>query len=172
MALFVPPISDYKPFYIQFATGAAKNILTEYSVVIKAHDYPSAFRAKEPYKNQWKDENGDEEYISPDGLFVEAFTFKLECAMFARGASEAAAIEDLKTGIRAFQNALKGGFFKTYDAWTGFGFQDVRLVEFPTPSENAYSSWDDATRVIFSVTVKVNDPVTLMKLQNGSIVEA
>ena len=170
--LYVPPISDYKPFYIQFATGEAKNIMTDYSVVIKAHDYPSAFKAKEPYKNQWKDEHGDEEYIASTGLYMEAFTFKLECAMFARNTTEAGAIADLKTGMRAFQNALKGGFFKTYDEWTGFGFQNVRLVEFPTPSESSYSSWKEATRIIFSVTLKVNDPVTLMKMQNGSIVSA
>lgn len=181
--LYVPPISDYKPFYIQFASGAAKNILTDYKVVIKTHDYPLNFKVKEPYKNQWKDQHGDEEHIGSSGLYLEAFTMKLECAMFASGASLDTAIEDLKTGVRTFQNALLAGFFKTYDSWTGYGFQDVRLVEFPAPSNDAYEAWGDTrhtspqstdykARVIFSFTIKINDPKTLMKLSSGNIVAA
>ena len=181
--LYVPPISDYKPFYIQFASGAAKDILTDYKVVIKNHEYPLNYKAKEPYKNQWKDAHGDEEFIGSNGLYLEAFTIKFECAMFASGASLDSAIEDLKTGVRTFQNALAGGMFKTYDSWTGYGFQEVRLSEFPTPQQDAYKAWDETVpsstpsknhkaRVIFTVTLKINDPKTLMKLSNGSIVAA
>ena len=182
--LYVPPISDYQPFYVQLASGTAKNIMTDYKVVIKTHDYPAAFKVKEPYKNQWKDEHGDDEYIGSSGLYLEAFTMKLECAMFASNSTLAGAIDDLKAGVRVFQNALLGGFFKTYDSWTGYGFQNVRLVEFPMPAQDAYRAWDETrptnpsstkdykARVIFTVTIKINDPKTLMKLQDGSIVAA
>lgn len=171
--LYTPPISDYKPFYIQFATGYAQDIRSAFSVIVKTHDYPSTLKVKEPYKTQWKDEDGDEEYIAPDGLKYEAFTFKMECAMFSRGASLDAAIADLKSGVRAFQNALSRGFMKTYDGWTGFGFREVRLQEFPAPSEDAYETWGKGARVIFSVTLKVNDPRTSMKYNpaNNFIVE-
>lgn len=158
--LYVPPIFDYKPFYVQFRVGNAIDILDTYKVVVKAHDYPSVLKVKEPYKNQWKDQHGDEEYIDPLGLKYEAFTFKLECAMFARGND---AISELKTGLRAFQNALAQGFFRTYDAYTGFGFKDVRLSEFPAPADDAYDLYGQYTRLIFSVTLKVNDPATSMK---------
>lgn len=168
--LYVPTISDYQPFYIQFASGDAMDIKTVYSVVVKAHDYPSSFKVKEPYKNQWKDEHGDEEYIPSSGLPIEAFTFKLECVMFAKNSTDAGAIADLNAGIRAFQSSLRSGMFKTYDAYTGFGFQNVRLVEFPNSNAADYDVMGGMSRVIFSVTLKVNDPVTHMVLSGSNIV--
>lgn len=168
--LYVPTISDYKPFYIQFDGGAAKDILNEYKVVVRAHEYPLTLKVKEPYKNEWKDEHGDEEYIGQSGLYLQAFTYKLKCAMFANGLTLDYAISDLKSGVRAFQNALLGGFFKTYDSWTGFGFQNVRVSEFPLPENSDYRVWGESARVLFTVTLKVNDPKTLMRLSSGSIV--
>ena len=171
--LIVPNISDYRPFYIQFQTGFAQNILETFKVVVQVRDYPSALKVKEPYKNQWKDQHGDEEYIAPDGLKFESFTLKVQCAMFARAASTDTAIADIKSGIRAFQMALSKGFMKIYDAYTGFGFKDVRLQEFPQPTEDAYEVWNGSTRLLFSFTLKVNDPVTSMKYSpaNNFIVE-
>lgn len=182
--LYVPPISDYKPFYIQFASGNAQDILTQYSVVVKAHDYPISYKVKEPYKNQWKDQNGDDEYIPSTGLKVEAFTFKLECAMFAKptpagqGIAAQTANEALSAGVLAFKDALVSGAFKTYDAYTAFGFKEVRLQEFQMPAQDAYVVWDSrngssmdhTARVIFTVILKVNDP-TNMVLSGSNIVE-
>ena len=179
--LYVPPISDYKPFYVQFPTGSAQDIQSTFSVTVKAHDYPSAYKAKEPYKNQWKDEHGDDEYIPTTGLLIEAFIFKMKCVMFAKASTEEAAIEDLNEGIRAFRSAMSSGFLKTYDAYTGFGFQMVRLVEFQQPGQDDYDVFYErftsphssvnnfgVARVIFDVTLKVNDPVTHMVLDTDS----
>lgn len=167
--LYVPPISDYKSFYIQFATGNAIDIKNTYSVVVKTHDYPSEMKVKEPYKNQWKDEHGDDEYIGAAGLYAEAFTFRMECVMFANGNTARA---DLEAGVTAFEQALRsGGLFKTYDAWTEYGFKDVRLSEFPKVGEKDFYKWTDGVRVIFSVVLKVNDPITHMVLSNNQIVE-
>lgn len=175
--LYVPPISNYKPFWIQFSTGNAIDIKSQYSVIVKTHDYPMAFKVKEPYKNQWKDEHGDEEYIPSDGLMVEAFTFKLECVMFAKptsasqGVAAQTANEVLCKGIRDFRAALLAGEFKTADEWTGFGFQHVRLQEFPMPGNEAFDEMDGLARVIFTVVLKVNDPVTHMKKSGDNITE-
>ena len=171
--LYVPSISDYKPFYIQLATGFAIDLLANNSVIVRARDYPSSLKVKEPYKNQWKDQHGDEEYIDPRGLKFEAFTLNLDCAMFARNSTELLAIKDLKTGMRAFQNLLSGGFFKIYDSYTGYGFRNVRLQEFPKPEDEAFSVWNNCTRLLFSVVLKVNDPVTSMvyNATNNFIVE-
>ena len=169
--LYVPNISDYKPFYIQFSYGAAQDILSIYSVVVKAHDYPSVLKVKEPYRNSWHDQHGDDEYIPESGLCIEAFTFKLECAMFSRNNTTATAIADLNEGIRAFQTALRSGAFKTYDAYTGFGFRNVRLSEMSLVSSENYRVEGNQARVIFSLTLKVNDPVTHMVLSGTNIVE-
>lgn len=169
--LYVPAISDYKPFYIQTGNSAI-DIREVYKVIVKTHDYPMSLKVKEPYKNQWKDEHGDDEYIPQGGLKLEAFTFKMECVMFAKGGTLEAAIGDLKSGVTAFRNAiLAAGMFKTFDSWTGWGFQQVRVQEFPTPTSDDYGAWRDYARVVFSVTLKVNDPFTNMVLSNGQIVE-
>ena len=173
--LYVPPIRDYKPFYIQVGTAqTATDIKDTYKVVVKTHDYPSYRKPKEPYKNDWKDEHGDDEYLAQ--MFYEAFTFKAECVMLASGSTARA---DLKAGVLAFQNALSGEF-KVYDSWTGFGFQHVRLSQFPIPTDGNYDVFEtrigntiqEYARVIFTVEFKVNDPVTQMKLQNNNIVTA
>jgi hypothetical protein len=168
--LYVPSIDVYYPFYVQYGSNTLTNVLETYKVVIKTHDYPVAQKAKAPYKNQWKDEHGDDEYIGSNGLYFEAFTFTLECAMFATALTEAQAIVDLNTGIRAFRTFLSSGLFKVYDEWTGFGFKDVRLSEFPMPEQGAYDSWGEGTRVIFKVVLKVNDPATHMVISNNNIV--
>lgn len=173
--LYIPPIRDYKPFYIQVGTAqTATDIKDAYKVIIKSHDYPSSRRIKEPYRNNWKDEHGDDEYLAQ--TYYEAFTFKVECVMLASGLTARA---DLKEGVIAFQNALSGEF-KMYDSWTGFGFQHVRISQFPMPSDGNFGSFYitnptthervEYARVIFTVEFKVNDPVTQMKLQNNTIV--
>lgn len=173
--LYVPPIRDYKPFYIQSGTAqTATDIKDTYSVVVKTHDYPSFRKPKEPYKNNWFDEHGDDEYLAE--MYYEAFTFKAECVMFASGSGARA---DLAAGVRAFQNALAGEF-SIYDDWTGFGFNGVRLSQFQMPSEGNFSVFrvksgsttTEYTRLIFTVEFKVNDPVTRMVYSNGAIVEA
>lgn len=170
--LYVPPIrGEYHPFYIQLnGAASAVDVKAIYSVIVKTHDYPSFRKPKEPYKNDWKDEHGDDEYT--EQMFFEAFTFKAECVMFAKGSTETSAISDLKEGITDFMDFLSGGEFSTYDGWTGFGFRHVRLSEFKMPGEGDYDTMDGMSRVIFTVDFKVNDPMTMMKLQNGSIVTA
>lgn len=150
--------------------SSAVDVKSVYSVIVKTHDYPSFRKPKDPYKNDWKDEHGDDEYI--EEMYFQAFTFKAECVMFAKGETEDAAIADLKEGVTDFMDALSNGEFKTYDGWTGFGFQHVRLSEFQMPGDGNYDTLDGMSRVIFTVEFKVNDPMTLMTLNNGSIVTA
>ena len=158
--IYVPPITDYRPFYVQYSGGKALDLRDEYAVVVKAHDYPLALTPKAVYANNWKDEDGEEEYIGLKGLFFEPFTYTLECVMFARAASQDVAVADLTAGMRGFVNALARGLFRVYDAWTGYGFQNVRLAEVPMPQEGSFTAWEGGARLIFSVKMKVNDPRT------------
>lgn len=169
MALTVPHITDYKPFYIQRTDENAVDLKDALSVVVKSHNYPMALTPKNVYANTWLDAHGDEEYIGTSGLYFQAFTFKLECVMFAYSSiSEQQAIVDLRNGVRAFRSFLSQGFFKTYDVWTGFGFQNVRLSGFSMPSDDDYQVWNSMARIIFEVELKVNDPVTRMVLTESS----
>ena len=172
MAIYVPQISGYEPFYIQRdGDASATNILSAYGVIIKDSGYPMNRKAKAPYNNDWKDRSGDDEWNRV--INYEAFNYTFVCALFARNVNgDSAARQELKDGIRAFQNFIKNGEFKFYSAYTKFGFQRVRIEEFHDPGEAGFRTFGDAARVIFSFTVKVNDPVTDMVLSNNQIVEA
>ena len=62
---YTPNIPDYKPFYIQCEDDAsAKNTATEWGLVAKTNPYPALPDPKEPYKNDFADEDGEEEAIS------------------------------------------------------------------------------------------------------------
>ena len=170
MAIFVPPLNNYAPFYIQRATDAsAINIQTTYGVTILVHEYPSRRKVKQPYKNDWKDQHGDDEYT--EHLFYEAFTLTLKCCILTNEANASTSRQEIKAQIRNFQNAISEGEFKIYDDWTKFGFRKVRIDEFPAISEGDFDNLDGHCRLIFNMVVKVNDPITNMVLSNGQIVE-
>lgn len=170
MAIYVPPISDYAPFYIQRSIDAtAVNIQTAYGITIMVHEYPAKRKVKEPYKNDWKDQHGDDEYT--DYLFYEAFTITLKCVIFTLESDSSTSRQELKSQLRNFQNAIAQGEFKIYDDWTKFGFQKVRVSEFREIGEGNFSNWDGRCRLIFDLVLKVNDPITNMVLSGGSIVE-
>lgn len=171
MSIFVPSLRDYAPFYIQRATDAsAINIQTTYGVTILVHEYPSKRKVKQPYKNDWKDQHGDDEYTTH--LYYEAFTLTLKCCILTNESSSSASRAEIKAQVRAFEDAIREGEFKIYDDWTKFGFQKVRIDEFPQIGEGDFDNLDGHCRLIFNVVLKVNDPMTDMVLSSGSIVDA
>lgn len=167
MAIYIPPISNYAPFYIQRDIDAsAVNIQSVYGVTILSPEYPAKRKVKQPYKNDWKDQSGDDEYN--DYLFYEAFTLNLKCVIFTLESTSDSARAELAKQMRNFLNAIAQGEFKIYDDWVKFGFQKVR---FDSNSDCDFDAWNTRARLRFNLTLKVNDPITSMKLQNGSIVE-
>lgn len=134
------------------------------------HDYPSKRKVKEPYKNDWKDRDGDDEWA--DSLNYEAFTLSLKCVIFTKAANSSASRQELKDAVRVFQNAIKDGEFRVWDDWTKYGFQKVRIEEFPDINEGDFDEKDGHCRLIFDVVFKVNDPTTEMTFSNNKIVEA
>lgn len=171
MAIYLPPLNSYAPFYIQRGTDtAAINIRTEYGVTIMVHEYPSKRRVKEVYKNDWKDRDGDDEWN--ESLNYEAFTLKMKCVIFTASSNSSDSRQELKNAVRSFQNAIRSGEFKIYDDWTKFGFRKVRLDEFPDIGDGNFDEMDGHCRLIFDITLKVNDPTTEMTFSNNRIVEA
>ena len=170
---YVPYILNYKPFYIQ-ATGdsTAKNTATEWGLVAKSNPYPAMPEPKEPYKNDWKDENGDEEYLA--SVFYKSFTFDVQFYVktydtVVNNVVTKTAAEALREQVASFFTHIKTGEFKVYDAYTGLGRQRVRYANYSEDS-NGFITRDNWARLIFKVTFKVNDPITAMTLTGGSIV--
>lgn len=174
MAIYVPQILGYEPFYIQRdGDTTATNILSSYGVIVKDSGYPMNRKAKAPYNNDWKDRDGDDEWNQR--IVYEAFDYTFECAIFTRNSNgDQEARQELYAAARSFQNFIRNGEFSFYSAYTRFGFRRARVQEFHDPGASGFSTFGDTARVIFSFTVKVNDPTTDMRYNgsNNKIVEA
>jgi hypothetical protein len=165
---YTPPIEDYKPFYIQTESDtAALDTAEQWGLVSKTNPHPALPQMKEPYRNEWKDEDGDEEYVTD--THFESFTFKQGFYVKAYGTTVEEAAKTVRSQMNALFEKIRKGEFKVYDAYTGLGWQKVRYVGH---EEHSYKARDTWARCIFSVEFKVNDPVTAMTLTNGVITEA
>jgi len=163
MAVNNPEISNYKPFYIQYGENAiASDTRATWGLIAKTNPYPILPTPKEPYKNDWKDQDGDDEYNTV--MKYEAFVFDVSFYIRASGSTAAS---DIRGAIATFFNAIKQGEFKIYDAYTAIGRQKVRYAGY---KEESFSDYGGKARCIFTVTFKVNDPVTLMKLNDSNAI--
>lgn len=126
-------------------------------------------KVKDPYKNDWKDEDGDDEYI-PDVMCKESYNIKLNLAMkilhFHKTITEDDAVL-IGRSMRRFVNYLiYGGEFMVYISDNGFGRRNVRFESYDEdarvmhmPATTKYQGVVEYESVIkFSVTLKVNDP--------------
>ena len=111
-------------------------------------------KVKEPAKRQWPDEHGDDEYISSDGLYLEAYEMKVEFAC-----KKTESLTDVRVAVGNFLEYLRSaGMMKLYSSYTRIGRQNVRLS---SVDDNAkWKVQDGVEYLIFSVTFKVNDPKT------------
>ena len=115
-------------------------------------------KTKDPAKRTWYDEHGDEEYIPSEGLYAEAYTMKVEFGC-KKANDSMASVNDVRLKVGAFIDYLRtAGMMKMYSKHTRIGRQEVRLE---SVDDNAkWISDDNGEFLIFSVTFKVNDPVT------------
>lgn len=169
---YTPNISGYKPFYIQAeGDSAAKDTAVQWGLVAKTNPYPAMPEPKEPYKNDFPDENGDDEYTA--AMRYQAFTFQVQFyvktfdVVTGNTVTKTAAAV-LREQVASFFDHIKNGEFKVFDSYTGLGRQKVRYDGYEE-EEGAFKARRNWARLIFTVTFKVNDPVTFMTLSSGSI---
>lgn len=165
--VWLPFIKDYKPFYIQCEGDAsALDTAAKWGLVAKTNPYPALPTPKDPYNNEWEDENGDDEYVTL--LYYESFTFDVEFYLKAYAETGKDAVTVMRGQMSDFFEHIRNGEFKVYDAYTGIGRRKVRYAGY---EEGEFKARDDWARITFTVTFKVNDPVTFMRLQDGVITE-
>lgn len=163
---YVPDMRDYKPFYIQAAGDTAATDTAEaYGLVAKTNPFFAVPEPKDVYCNDWKDEDGDDEYT--DEMHYKSFTFSVEFLIMVKDSDTAAS--DINTQMQQFFDKVRSGEFMIYDAYTGLGFRNVRLsdcsndkIEFKARDRWAYA--------FIEVKFKVNDPVTRVYLNDGALV--
>lgn len=160
----VPNIVNYKPFYIQTNNdGLARNTI-QWGLVAKTNPYPLLPNPKEPYKNDWHDENGDDEYNKK--MYFEPIEFSVSFYIKAYDSTGESAEESIRKSVDDFFSLIREGEFRIYDTYNGIGRQKVRYAGY---EEEEFTRRDDWARAIFQVKFKVNDPVTRMVLKTGSI---
>lgn len=164
---YVPSIDNYHPFYIQTGSDATAWDTTTYGLVAQSQPFPDNCEVKEPYKNDWFDENGDDEYVA--AMFRKAFEYSVKFYIKAypvTGSGAKSAIENLNELRTAFRGKLIPGEFKIWDSWQGRGFQKVRFVK---DEVDVREVTDEYAWMIFTVVFKVNDPSTSVTFTNNTI---
>lgn len=167
---YIPDIINYKPFYIQTDVEEGAIDTTQWGLVAKSNPFPALPTPKEPYKNEWLDEDGDDEYN--DVMHYESFEFDVTFYVKTIG-EDAESV--LVSQTRQFFDKIRNGEFMIYDAYTGLGRRKVRYAGYSEESYKHMTETDsskDWARAIFNVTFKVNDPITRIKFQRGKLVEA
>ena len=165
--VYIPEIINYKPFYIQTDGDAAAIDTTTWGMVAKTNPFPALPTPKEPYKNEWLDEDGDDEYNAQ--MYYESFEFDVTFYVKTIGEN---AESQLLAQLGNFFDKVKYGEFKIYDSQTGLGRKGVRYAGFNSEEyKRRFAKSKDWARVIFTVTFKVNDPITRITMRGNSLVE-
>lgn len=166
MMIHIPDIVDYKPFFIQTESDTLARDTTEWGLVAKVNPYPLLPNPKDPYKNDWHDEDGDDEWC--EQMHYESIEFSVSFYIKAFDSPAGSAEEIIREKIDDFFSLIRNGQFKVFDSYNGIGRQKVRYAGF---SEDSFVRRKNWARAIFQVSFKVNDPITRMVMYNGSIVE-
>lgn len=164
---YVPDIRDYKPFYIQTDSDeAALDTAAAFGMVAKSNPYPLLPEPKDVFGNDWKDEDGDDEYTAV--MRYKAFEFDVSFYVKAYSSGSLSAEAVLRSQVDAFFAKVRGGSFRTYDSYTGVGYRGVRYAGY---GEESFLRRGDWARAIFTVTFKANDPVSRVALSGGELTD-
>lgn len=187
-------MADWQNFYLQqMGTDPqghewpVKESVATWGIFCKDIPFKMAEKVKTPAKRTWLDEHGDDEYIGPDGLYMEAYTMEIELGCKLMNSDKAAtygkseAVNDVKESIATFINWLRtAGMMKVYSSHTRIGRQLVRLESVKDKAKwKTVGEWktvNGARRrivteewLVFSIELKVNDPVTEIAPSGNSL---
>lgn len=155
-------ISGYKPFYIQRpGESHALDTREQWGLVAKTNPYPLLPTPKEPYANDWKDEDGLDEYNAK--MYYEPIEFSVSFYVKAYESGGQTAAEVLRGWLGNFFDYIREGEFCTFDSYTAVGFRKVRFDGYDEDSFRARGDWAAAT---VTVKFKANDPTTKMYFAN------
>lgn len=151
-------MTNYKPFLIQkLKPSSLVKDSKDFNIWVKSVPFRLFPNMKELPSRSWIDQNGDDEYI-PDNPIYEAYN--ISCQFVYIGKYELA-----NTQIRAFlQYLAEDGMFSFYDTYTKIGRTNVRYVSTDDNPDVFYRKEGSNDIVQFTVTLKINDPITNITL--------
>lgn len=153
-------IIGYKPFYIQKSgTLDVLDTRAQWGLVAKSNPFPALPNPKEPYANNWLDEDGLDEYNA--SMYYEPIEYDVSFYVKTYASGGTSAVEVLRTWLGDFFTYVRDGEFRTFDSYTGIGYRKVRYNGYSEDYFRARDTWAAAT---ITVKFKANDPTTLMTL--------
>lgn len=151
-------INNYKPFLIKkLKEGSIVRDSSEWNIYVKHIPFQIAGEVKNVNTETWLDENGDDEFV-PDTLLYKAYEMVCDFVFIGAHGTANAKIND-------FINYLsRDGMFSIYDTYTKIGRTNVRLSKGVDNPSVMYRKDGENDIVVFSVSLKVNDPITQITL--------
>lgn len=141
--------------------------LDNWGIACKEFPFTLYGEAKELPSYDWKDEDGEDEYI-PNELKIASYELEVEFAYKGE-------VNSANVNIKGFLDYLTGrggtgAELMVYDTYTKIGRQRVRYV---SVSEDIFWRQEEGGDVFtFSVTFKINDPVTDIILEKDEQVDS
>lgn len=149
---------EFEKVYIQKTKSgsAVKETIADFDIYCADMPFRIFVEAKEPSKRDWMDEHGDDEYIPESGLKLKAYTIDVKfCCKGDKGTSKAKITRFVKylTGLDG-----TGAEMMMYCTWTGIGRKGIRFDKLDDNAE--FVSDNDGDLLVFTISFKVNDPVS------------
>lgn len=152
-----------KPYAIFFkkmkSDAPVVDTFDNWGIVCKEFPFQLYGEAKELPVTDWKDEDGDDEYI-PNELKISSYEIEVEFVYKGE-------LNTAHTQIKGFLDYLTGrggtgAELMVYDTYTKIGRQSVRFVN--VEPDIFWRQEEGGDVVVFVVTFKVNDPTTEITL--------
>ena len=149
---------NYDKVYIQkMKEGAAvKETVADFDIYCAEIPFRLFVEAKDPSKRDWMDEHGDDEYIPDGGLKLKAYTMDVKFCCKGDKFSSNAKIQKFVEYLTGMDGS--GAVMKMYCTWTKIGRREIRFDKLNDKAELVRDG--DVDTLVFTITFKVNDPVS------------
>lgn len=136
--------------------AAVKETVADFDIYCADIPFKLFVEAKDPSKRDWMDEHGDDEYIPDSGLKLKAYSMDVK---FCCKGDKYSSNEKIKRFV-SYLTGLdgSGAEMKMYCTWTKIGRKSIRFDKLNDKAELVRD--DDGDILVFTITFKVNDPVT------------
>ena len=159
-------MKNYKELLMKkYTTGASViDSQTQWGIVCKKFPFEPISEAKDLPSKSWHDEDGDDEFI-PNVIPMKAYEVDVEFICVAPNGQAGVKIQSFLNYLTGRDTPSTGSKLQIYDTHTKIGRGDIRFVGYKNDAFMLPSSGEDV--VVFTITFKINDPVTQITLSNG-----
>lgn len=149
---------NYDKVYIQkMKEGASvKETVADFDIYCAEIPFRLFVEAKDPSKRDWMDEHGDDEYIPDSGLKLKAYTMDVKFCCKGDKFSSNEKIQKFVEYLTGMDGS--GAVMMMYCTWTKIGRRGIRFDKLNDKAELVRDG--DGDTLVFTITFKVNDPVS------------